>query len=284
MKALIVGCGVMGSWMARFWKENLGDVTVTDIDRHRASRVGLKLGVKWVSAKKLEPDADVVVVAVPIKETPGVVEELAPKLAKSSLLFDLSSVKERVVKTLKELEASCELASLHPLFGPGATTIQGKDVLSVPVRVGPVYRRFTRAMESLGAKITELSAEEHDKLMAVIQCMTHFVLLAYLSAYDTLRDFDKRPVRTPLFDSLFGTAEAMLAASPELYGEIQVYNAYSRIVRARLIEECKRLDTVFSAGNIKSVQELFDRLRKVFSERHIQEMYRRLYSRFEVAK
>lgn len=282
MRVLIIGCGAMGSWMARVWKENVGEVVLCDIDGRKASRVASRLGVEYVSAKEFEPDADVVMVAVPIPETPRVLEDIAPKMKKNRLLVDLSSVKERVVDTMKGLSTDCELASIHPLFGPGATTLQGKDVISVPVRTASVYKRFVRSLESLGARVTEMSAEDHDKLMAVIQCMTHFVLLGYLSAYESLREFDKRPIRTPLFNSLFRTAEAMLAASPELYGEIQVYNTYSRIVRARLIEACKSLDTMLSAGNLKSVHEVFEKLREILPQSDVQDAYKKLYENFEV--
>lgn len=282
MKALIIGCGAMGSWMARMWKENFGEVTICDIDEKKSYRLAKKLEVKRVLTREMEPDADVVLVAVPISETSKVIETVAPKLKQRCLLADLCSVKHGVVESMKKISTQGELASLHPLFGPGATTLSGKDIVSIPVRTRRTYRKLMKAFESLGAKITEMSADEHDKLMALIQCMTHFTLMAYLSAYESLKEFDRRPIRTPLFDSLLKTAEAMLASDPVLYGEIQRYNQFSRIVRARMIEACKSLDTILSAGNIKSVQELFTKLSEFVKPEEIKHAYKRLYERFEV--
>jgi prephenate dehydrogenase len=284
LKALIVGAGVMGSWFARFWKENLGEVGVADINQGKARRVASKLGVKHVSMGELGAGADVVLVAVPIPATPGVVAELAPKLGRRTLLADLCSVKEEVVSTMQGLSVEAELASLHPLFGPGAHSIEGKDVLSIPVRTGRVYRKLVGSLTSLGARVTEMKAEEHDKLMSVIQCMTHFTLLVYLAAYDSLREFNKRRVRTPLFDSLLNSAKAILASDARLYGELQVYNRYSRIARARVLEACRSLDITLASGNVRSLEEMFQRFAKSFGMLELRKTYQRLYEKFEVGE
>ena len=273
----------MGSWFARLWKENLGEVAITDIDRRKARRVAMKLGVELAPINDFQANK-VVVVAVPISVTQNVVAEVAPKLEKGVLLIDLCSVKEEVVRVMRETNSEAERASLHPLFGPGAHTLHGKDILSVPVKTGRVYKKLVERLKSLGAQVTEMKAEEHDKLMSVVQCMTHFTLLAYLSAHDSLKEFNRHSVRTPLFDSLVNSAKAILAGDSDLYGEIQVYNRYSRIVRARILEACRNLDTILTAGNVKNLEEIFKKFVKSFGAPEVKKAYQRLYERFEVGE
>ncbi len=168
------------------------------------------------------------------------------------------------------------------LFGRGAKTIRGKDILVVPVRPGEKYRELKKDLVRFGAKITELGAEEHDKLMATVQCLTHFTLLTYLNTLRSLKEFEKtKGVKTPMSASLSKLARAVLAGNSEVYRELQTHNRYAKVIRGRLIESCKELDKIFSAKDVAGANRIFDEAMGFFELSSIKKAYAEMYKDFE---
>ncbi|MDI6643310.1 MAG: prephenate dehydrogenase/arogenate dehydrogenase family protein [Candidatus Hodarchaeaceae archaeon] len=282
MKVAVIGTGAMGRWLAGFAKQNLGEVVVADISATKAEKIASELCVSSKPIMEAAAEADLVLVAVPISKTPEVVKSLAKVARKDALIADVASVKSDVVEAMQEVKVKLELVSIHPLFGPGATSIKGKDFVVVPVRPGKRYAELKRILVGLGARVSEMEAEEHDRLMAIIQCMTHFVLLAYLNAIKSMRGLKQaEKLRTPMFATLMNLAKAVLAGNPELYGELQVYNRYARMVRSSMLEACRSLDIAFSAGDAKSARAMFKEALAPFGAGEAKRAYEGLYKQFE---
>lgn len=282
MKVAIVGAGAMGKWLAHFAKQNLGEVVVADINAAKAEKVASELGVSSKPVQEAVGQAELVLVAVPISKTREAVKSLAGMAQKGALLADVASVKSDVTEAMREVKEDLELVSIHPLFGPGATTIKGKDFVVIPIRPGKRYAELEKTLVGLGARVTEMDAEEHDRLMSIIQCMTHFVLLAYLSAIKSMRGLKRaEKLRTPMFASLMNLAKAVLAGNPEVYGELQVNNRYARVVRSSMLEACRSLDVAFSAGNSKSAKAMFKEALAPFGTAAAKRAYKELYEQFE---
>ena len=224
--------------------------------------------------------ADSVLVAVPVARTPEVLEELAGELGEGKILMDIASVKEGVVSTMRRVGGRLEMVSLHPLFGPGARTLRGKIVISVPVRGGRRYMEFRRCLISGGARVVEMGATEHDKLMAVVQAATHFLLLLHLATLEKSgREWGE--ISTPIFTSLLELGKAVLATNPEVYGEIQLFNRYSRRVRELLVKEGEKFARELSSGKVDRISRVFEKGLRIWGEGEIQKAYEKLYERFE---
>lgn len=285
MKIAIIGAGAMGKWLARFAKQNLGEVTLADIDVAKAKKVAKEVSVKVVgTCEGAVAKTHIAIIAVPIAKTPEVVKSLAEKMRAGSLLMDVASAKSDVVDAMKELDPDIklELVSIHPLFGPGATTLKGKDFVAVPVKPGKRYTSFKNRLTRLGARVTEMEAEKHDKVMAISQCLTHFVLLSYLSALKATKEMKlAEKLRTPMFNALLELAKSVLAGNQDLYGEVQVTNKYAQLTRSVLMEACRSLDVAFAAGNVKAAREIFDEALSLWGEPDAQAAYKRLYGHFE---
>lgn len=282
MKVAIIGAGVMGRWLAGFAKKNLGEVTISDVKQSKAEKVASELGVKARPVEEAAADADIVLVAVPIPQTPEVVKAAAKMARKGALVADVASVKSDVVKAMHKIRADVELVSIHPLFGPGASKIKGKDFVVVPVKPGKCYVELKKLLVRLGARVTEMDAEEHDRVMAIIQCTTHFVLLAYLHAIKSMKESKRiKELRTPMFARLMAVAKSILAGDPELYGELQTHNKYAKVARSGVLEACRALDSAFSAGDARRAKTVFNEALAPFGAGEIRRAYRELYRQFE---
>jgi len=285
VKVAVIGAGAMGQWLAGFVKQNLDEVVVADVSATKAERVAKELGISSKSVAEAAAEAELVLVAVPISKTPEVIKSLTGQVQRGVLIADITSVKSDVVEVMKTIEAKVELVSLHPLFGPGAASVKGKDFVVVPVKPGQRYAALKNRLIELGARVTEMDAEEHDRLMAITQCMTHFVLLVYLDALKSMKGLKQaEKLRTPMFATLLDLAKSVLAGNPELYGELQVRNRYARVVRSSLLEACRSLDVAFSAGDAKSVRAIFKEALAPWGSAEAKNVYKRMYERFEEGK
>jgi len=282
VKVSVIGAGAMGRWLVGFAKQNLGEVVVADANAAKAEQVANEFGANFKPIPEAAAEAELVLVAVPISKTPEVIKSLAKQVQRGTLLVDIASVKSDVIEVMQTIESKVELVSLHPLFGPGATSVKGKDFVAIPVKPGERYAALKHRLLELGARVTEMEAEDHDRLMAIIQCMTHFVLLAYLNALKSMKDLKRaEKLRTPMFTMLLDLAKTVLAGNPELYGELQVHNRYARVVRSSLLEACRSLDVAFSAGNAKSAKATFKEALAPWESAEVENAYKRMYELFE---
>jgi len=285
VKVAIIGTGAMGRWLVDFAKQNLGEVVLADAIAAKAERVATEFGVNFRSVPEAAAEAELVLVAVPISKTPDVIKSIAGQVQRGTLLADVSSVKSDVIEAMQTIEAKIELVSLHPLFGPGATSVKGKDFVAIPVKPGKRYAALKNRLLELGARVTEMGAEDHDRLMAIIQCMTHFVLLTYLNALKSMKELKRaEKFRTPMFATLLDLAKTVFAGNLELYGELQVHNKYARVVRSSLLEACRSLDVAFSAGDVKSLNASFKEALAPWKSAEVKNAYKRMYELFEEGK
>jgi len=269
----------MGGWFASLAGREGWEVYLFDLLPKRAEELARKIGgCRVATLKELGEKAEILLVAVPISSTPRVVEELAGMVGEGKLLMDIASVKGEVVRTMKGVKGRMELASLHPLFGPGARDLKNKTVISVPVRVGRRYGEFTRFLSSKGARVVEMGAEEHDRFMAVTQALTHFLLLSCAEALGEL-GFEEK-LSTPLFSSLLQLVRASLASDPLLCGEIQLLNPHSKEARRKLVGIMEELDRELSSGRTEKLRRILEHWGRKW-RREVERAYEELYEEWE---
>lgn len=77
------------------------------------------------------------------------------------------------------LPKTCNLLTIHPVFGPqsGKNGIKGLKCMFSNIRCDEkIYQDFKDIFEhKLELKILEMTPEEHDKEMAYIQGLSHFI-------------------------------------------------------------------------------------------------------------
>lgn len=283
MDTAIIGAGAMGEWFAKFCKDRGWNVTITDIDEGKAREVAEDLGIGTAKDNtEAVKGSDVIIISVPIKKTPNVIREVSENIDNDSLLLDIASVKETAVDAMEELEIESELVSIHPLFGPGAESLEGLNIASVPVNPGDKYEKFKKILSDLGAQVVEIEAEEHDEIMSVTQSLTHFVLLTYLSSLDSMSIEEKaKELVTPMFQKLLDLSKAFLSEDPRVCADIQTENKYSQTARSKTIEACLSLDSALKDENIKIIEDIFEEARKNITPEEIESTYKKLYEEKE---
>jgi prephenate dehydrogenase len=215
--AIIGGNGQMGRWFTRFFESRDCTVLVADVDTPRTSQEAAAL-------------ADVVLLSVPIPKVTEIAREVAPYLKSGTALMDLTSVKQRPMAAMMAA-FSGEVVGTHPLFGPGEETIEGRTMVLCQGRGERWFLWLKDLLTQAGARVKITTAAEHDRLMAVVQGLAHFMLIAFGAV---IRDLgvsleDLEEFSTPTFTTLYNLTRRLLNQDPKLYACIQLQNPANRI-------------------------------------------------------
>jgi prephenate dehydratase/prephenate dehydrogenase len=237
---IIGGSGRLGLWYARRLAAAGHAVTITGRNRAKLEAAARSAGVAGtVDNEAAIRAAEAVVVSATLESTAALIELAARAAAPGALLTDLASVKGPVAEAYRAVErADLELVSLHPLHGPRVPGLAGVTVLAVPFRTGPRYDELYRFLVAEGAQVVTTDAGAHDRDMALLQGLTHFVAIA---AGRTLADQARPGFETPAH-SLFRAAVArVVLQDPALYAAIQLENPHNGGLRRAFLETSRRL-------------------------------------------
>ncbi|MCU0631730.1 MAG: prephenate dehydrogenase/arogenate dehydrogenase family protein [Methanolinea sp.] len=180
-----------------------------------------------LTAKDLAEQCGVIMVSVPIRETVGVIRSLAPLLSEDQLFCDLTSLKTGPVQAM--LTSRAQVVGFHPMFGPTVKGLAGQTIIATPARCDQdSLERILSVFRSQGARVTISTPEEHDRIMAVVQGLTHFMTLCVA---ETMRRVGMSPEDTlafmsPVYQIEMGLVGRLLSQDPLLYADILELNPH----------------------------------------------------------
>ena len=246
MKAGIIGgTGKMGSLFAGVLARAGWEVTVSGRSTPLASR-------------DLAERADMVMVSVPIRETVQVIREIAPLLREDQVICDLTSLKVAPVQAM--LASRAEVIGFHPMFGPAVAGLRNQTIIATPARCREeTAERLYRIFRAEGARVTVTTPEAHDRMMAVIQGITHFSTLCMAGAMRTLgTDIGEALACTsPVYRIQLGLIGRLLGQDPALYADILQMNPESGLALSAFEQAVRDLRGRVASGDPAAFEEFF---------------------------
>ncbi len=242
MKILIIGgTGETGRWFAGFYKKHGFDVAIWGINKKIEVAEALEVAFAYDLDNEIR-SSDIVMISVPINITQKTISHIAPKMSAGSLLMDITSIKTGPVEAMiKHAPPDVEILGSHPMFGPSIPDIRGQIVIFTPVNGRsskwlPIIRKL---YEDNGAHIEIMDTVEHDRMMAVVQGLTHF---AYISIGVVFRELEfevarSRRFMSPMYDIMLDLVGRILAQNPYLYAMIQMNPEVAKVHKA-YIDQC----------------------------------------------
>ncbi len=134
---IIGGSGGMGKVFGRYFKHHDFEVTIYARNKERLKAVAAEMGVNYeFSLERSVKQADIVMVTIPIKDTPKMIKKIGPYLKENALIFDITSIKKSVFEALEDLKNTFPVncISLHPMFGPGIKDM--KNYVMLVLKIG----------------------------------------------------------------------------------------------------------------------------------------------------
>jgi prephenate dehydrogenase len=183
----IVGCGLIGGSLAMAARQRWPESVVVGVDRREVLETAMRLRAIDVGAEALEGarDADLIVLAAPVKQNIEVLGRLAAHVRSSALVTDVGGTKVTTADAGAALPARLRFIGGHPLAGAAiggvhaarADLFDGRPwLLAVADDTGEDdLRRLEAFVTSIGAIPRRLRAEEHDSLL---EYLSHLPQLA----------------------------------------------------------------------------------------------------------
>ncbi len=196
---LIIGLGMIGGSLAKALKENKFSRQVIGFDTRSESLVlGVQLGVideGFDDIQEAVSQADLIVLAVPVKSTASVLESIKPALKAQAIISDVGSTKGSVIEAARQVfgHIPANFVPAHPIAGSERSGVQASDsqlfnkhkVIITPHADASVQASLmiARMWQSVGAEVLHMEVSKHDEVLAATSHLPH--LLAF-SLVDSL--------------------------------------------------------------------------------------------------
>ena len=154
----------------------LGQVFVDLFNRSNYQVVTLE-EKDWLNSETILQDSSVVIVAVPIRLTNEIIQQLN-NLPNDCILADVTSIKEQPLVEMLKIHPG-PVVGLHPMFGPDVSGLIKQTVIVCEGRSPENYQWLLDQFQVWGAKIYPVNAKAHDQAMGMVQVMRHFSTIAY---------------------------------------------------------------------------------------------------------
>lgn len=227
---LIVGAkGGMGSLYGRIIEQS--GHHLYKIDKHN-----------WYKLEEMAPTLDMVIVSVPINRTIDVIERVAPKLSKTTILADFTSNKTTPIEAMQKWHKG-PVVGLHPMHGPDVNNLSKQLMVWCPVQQTENAEWFKEQCRLWGMRVIEADAEKHDHIMNLVQGLRHFVALlhgSFMKSYD-LKPQDMLDYSSPIYRSELMMTGRIFAQSAELYADIVFATEERRQLLSRFLDHHQKL-------------------------------------------
>ena len=250
--AVIGGEGRIGRVFARLFADLGHRVIVADLDT----------ALRPVDAAR---EADVVVISVPIDSTERVIAEVGPCVRDDALLMDVTSIKEAPVSAMLA-STRASVVGTHPMFGPGVHTLQNQRLVLCRARGDAWADWLAGQLAARGLSITETTPGHHDRMMAIVQVLTHFQTQALGLTLSRLGVplADTMPFTSPAYLLELYVAARHFAQEPGLYGSIEMRNPRTADVTGAFHAASTELAGVLADGDSAQFERLFVEVREFF--------------------
>ncbi len=225
--AIIGGSGKMGRWFANFLLQEGYGVVITGRNEEKLREAHEQLSVEVttdnVAAVK---SAQVILISVPIENFETVVKQIGPHTQPEQFILDITSVKALPVAIMHQHIKSGVVLGAHPVFGPGAKDTTQRSFILTPTssEEEALAQKVKQHLETRGARVTLMSPEEHDEIMAVVLGLAHFIAIA---SADALLSFDRLKqlgtIGGVTFKLLLTLTESVISEDPEFYASLQMH-------------------------------------------------------------
>ena len=198
MNITIIGCGLIGGSLALALKRRRPGHYVVCLDLpERVSAIqdaGVADAVGSVNDfAAYIPESDFVVVATPVQCVPNLLAALNPFLKPNTIVTDVGSTKNKIMTSaLEQMPIGVHFIGGHPMAGGERSGVEAADPLLFRDRIYMLcpYQNtppnallaLIELVESLGVTPILIDPVEHDRILAMISHLPHFIAVALMRA------------------------------------------------------------------------------------------------------
>jgi prephenate dehydrogenase len=269
---LVGSRGAYGRWLRNFFEQRMG-LRVYGRDPITDTQL---------SERELIESVDVLVFCAPIRQTPDVIRhyvEQGDGIERGQLWLDITSIKAAPVAAM--LQSQAEVVGLHPMSAaPKSSTLRGRAMVVCEARLDTWKSWLDDFLKASEADCVRAEAEQHDRVMALVQGMVH---ATHMAQGAVLRELAPevgglegiRPFSSVGYELDVAVTRRILAGNPAIYQDIQFENPYVAPMLQRLAAHLNTLRDLVRSGDGAARdqlrEQLLDRSREYVGQQSVAE-------------
>ena len=280
-KVCIIGCGLIGSSLARAIRNN--NLSTQIVSSNRSDAVNKKvIELKIVDdsspdTKKMAEGSDLIIIATPLSSYDNVISKIKDSLKNGTILTDVGSVKENIISLVeKSVPQNVSWISSHPIAGSEVSgpesgfseLFKNKWCILTPSKKAKDrdVKLLKTFWEKIGSKVDIMEAKQHDYILSITSHIPH--LIAYNIVNTTINVQDKKETDVVKY-SAGGLRDFTRIASsnPIMWRDIFIQNKknISKMID-NFIENLEDLKKAIEKEDGKKLEEIFIKTKKIRKE------------------
>jgi len=277
-KICIIGCGLIGSSLARaIKKNNLAEKIVSSNRSDAVNKKVIELKIVDDSSsdtKKMVDGSDLVVIATPLSSYEDVISKIKNSLKNGVILTDVGSVKGNVINLIeKNISESISWIPSHPIAGteesgPGAgfsELFQNRWCILTPSK--NAKEKDVKLLETfwkkIGSKVDIMDAKQHDYILSITSHIPH--LIAY-NIVNTALNIQGEKESSIVKYSAGGLRDftRIAASNPIMWRDVFIQNKKNTSEMIdKFIENLEGLKKAIENEDGKKLEEIFTKTKKI---------------------
>jgi len=277
-KICIIGCGLIGSSLARaIKKNNLAEKIVSSNRSDALNKKVIELKIVDDSSsdtKKMADGSDLVVIATPLSSYEDVISKIKNFLKNGVILTDVGSVKENIINLVdKNIPENISWIPSHPIAGTEESgpeagfseLFQNRWCILTPSKKAKEkdINLLQIFWEKVGSKVDIMEAKQHDYILSITSHIPH--LIAYNIVNTSLNIQDEKE-STIVKYSAGGLRDftRIAASNPIMWRDVFIQNKKntSKMID-KFIEDLEDLKKAIENEDGKKLEEIFTKTKKI---------------------
>ena len=277
-KICIIGCGLIGSSLARaIKKNNLAEKIVSSNRSDAVNKKVIELKIVDDSSsdtKKMTDGSDLVVIATPLSSYEDVISKIKNSLKDGVILTDVGSVKENIINLVeKNIPENISWIPSHPIAGTEESgpeagfseLFQNRWCILTPSKKAKEkdINLLQTFWEKVGSKVDIMEAKQHDYILSITSHIPH--LIAYNIVNTSLNIQDEKE-STIVKYSAGGLRDftRIAASNPIMWRDVFIQNKKntSKMID-QFIKNLEDLKKAIENEDGKKLEQIFTKTKKI---------------------
>ena len=280
-KVCIIGCGLIGSSIARAIRKN--HLSSKIVSSNRSDSVNKKvIELKIVDdsssdTKKMAEGSDLIIIATPLSSYEDIISKIKNSLKSGTILTDVGSVKENIINLIeKDVPANVSWISSHPIAGTEESGPEAgfselfKNRWCILTPSKKAQEKDIKLLEvfwkKIGSKVDIMEAKQHDYILSITSHMPHLIAYNVVNTSLNIQD-EKESVIIKYSAGGLRDFTRIAASNPIMWRDIFIQNKknISKMID-KFIEDLEDLKKAIENEDGKKLEEIFTKTKKIRKE------------------
>ena len=277
-KICIIGCGLIGSSLARaIKKNNLAEQLVSSNRSDAVNKKVIELKIvddSSTDTKKMVHDSDLIVIATPLSSYKDVILKIQDSFKDGAILTDVGSVKEHAISLVeKNIPENISWIPSHPIAGTEESgpeagfseLFKNRWCVLTPTKKSKAKdtKLLQNFWEKVGSKVDIMEAKQHDYILSITSHIPH--LIAY-NIVNTSLNIQEEKQSTIVKYSAGGLRDftRIAASNPIMWRDVFIQNKKntSKMID-KFIENLEDLKSAIENEDGKKLEKIFTKTKKI---------------------